>query len=89
MAHLLRGPGPVKLGPQLFDQFTLRPLDRSLRNQVPWVFLSIDPKTERLVALELELRDKSRIRSVFGKPEINGNPDPSLFTVDLSGLKVR
>ena len=71
------------------EQFTLRPLDRSLRNQVPWVFLSIDPKSERLVALELELKDKSRIRSVFGKPEINRNPDPALFTVDLSGLKVR
>lgn len=71
------------------EQFTLKPLDRSLRNQVPWVFLSIDPRTNLLVALELELKDKSRIRSVFGKPEINGDPDPSLFTADLTGLTVR
>lgn len=71
------------------DQYTLKPRDRSLRNQVPWVFLSIDPRTNHLTALELELKDKSRIRSVFGKPRINGRPDPALFTVDLGGLKVR
>ena len=71
------------------DQYTLRPLDRSLRKQVPWVFLSIDPKSNNLVALEIEMSDKSRVRSEFGTPEINGDPDPSLFQVDLSGLKVR
>ncbi len=70
-------------------QFTLKPRDRKLRSQIPWLFLSIDPKTNNLSAMEMEFRDRSRVKTVFDKPEIGSNLPDSLFKPDLTGLKVK
>ena len=39
-----------------------------MRANVPWLFLDIDTRTGRLRAFELELKDGSRVRSVFCLP---------------------
>jgi len=70
-------------------QFTLKPKDRRLRSQVPWVFLDIDPVKNELRAMELELQDKSRIRTLFQNPRFNAKLAPALFTADLTGLTVK
>jgi outer membrane lipoprotein-sorting protein len=69
-------------------QYTLKPRDLRARKQLSWVFLDIDPQRNELRAMELELKDKSRIRTVFQQPRINQNLSDKLFTADLSGLKV-
>lgn len=69
-------------------QYTLKPRDRRMRAQLPWVFLDIDPQKNELRAMELELQDKSRIRTLFHQPRFNSTLSPTLFAVDLSGLKV-
>jgi outer membrane lipoprotein-sorting protein len=69
-------------------QYTLKPKDRRMRSQVPWVFLDIDPAKNELRAMELELKDKSRIRTVFQNPRINTKLPPALFEADLTGLTV-
>lgn len=70
-------------------QITVRPLDRTMRDKVPWLFLDIDPAKNELRALELELSDKSRIRTVFSKTQLNPSLDPAIFTPDFSDYKVR
>jgi outer membrane lipoprotein-sorting protein len=70
-------------------QYTLKPKERRMRSQVPWVFLDIDPTKQELRAMEMELKDKSRIRTVFHDPKINAKLSPTLFTVDPAGLKVK
>ena len=70
-------------------QYTLKPKDRRMRSQVPWVFLDIDPAKGELRAMEMELQDKSRIRTVFHEPRFNTKLSPALFKADLSGLKVK
>jgi outer membrane lipoprotein-sorting protein len=70
-------------------QFTLKPKDRRMRSQVPWVFLDIDPVNNELRAMELEFQDKSRIRTLFHNPRINTKLSPTLFTADLTGLTVK
>ncbi|MES2996454.1 MAG: outer membrane lipoprotein carrier protein LolA [Verrucomicrobiota bacterium] len=70
-------------------QYTLQPLDTKLRAQVPWVFIDIDPASLELRAFEVQLKDKSRIRSVFGKPRINGNLPDRAFEPPLDGITVR
>jgi len=70
-------------------QATLRPLDRRLRSHVPWIFLDIDPATDRLRAFELELEDGSRIRNIFTNTRINPTIPASRFQIDLSGYQVR
>jgi outer membrane lipoprotein-sorting protein len=70
-------------------QYTLKPRDRKTRGQLPWVFLDIDPRRNELRAMELELNDKSRIRTVFREPRINTKLPDALFTADLSGLTVK
>ncbi|RYD46617.1 MAG: outer membrane lipoprotein carrier protein LolA [Verrucomicrobiaceae bacterium] len=45
-------------------QYTLKAKDRKIRSQVPWIFLDIDPKKNELRAMEMELQDKSRLRTV-------------------------
>jgi len=69
-------------------QATLRPLDRRMRSKIPWVFLTIDPATRKLLALEIELSDGSRIRSLFTRTRINPKLPDSRFHLDLSGYKV-
>lgn len=70
-------------------QFTLKPKDRRMRSQVPWIFLDIDPVSNELRAMELEFQDKSRIRTLFHNPRINPKLSPTLFTADLTGLTVK
>lgn len=70
-------------------QYTLKAKDRRIRSQIPWIFLNIDPKSNELRALEMELQDKSRIRSVFRNVRMNTKPSDSLFKPDLSGYTVK
>ena len=70
-------------------QYTLRPKERKTRAQVPWVFLDIDPAGHDLRAMELELKDKSRIRTVFQNPRLNVNLPAAIFEADLTGLTVK
>ena len=70
-------------------QYTLKAKDRRIRSQIPWIFLDIDPSKNELRALELELQDKSRVRTIFTQPRINTPLPDSLFKPDLSGLTVK
>lgn len=70
-------------------QYTLKPKDRRLRSQVPWVFLDIDPAKSELRAMEMELQDKSRVRTLFQNPRFNVKLPPAVFTADLTGLTVK
>jgi len=70
-------------------QYTLKPKDRKTRAQVPWIFLDIDPAKNELRAMEMELQDKSRIRTVFHNPRFNTKLSPTLFTADLTGIPVK
>jgi outer membrane lipoprotein carrier protein len=70
-------------------QLTVRPKDRQMRKHVTWLFLDIDLKTRELRALDLELEDKTRIRTVFSKAKINPKIDPGVFQPDLSGYAMR
>ncbi len=72
-----------------FYQATLRPTDRRLRAQVPWLFLTISPADNRLHSFELELRDGSRIRSTFLRPRFNRQLPDERFRLDLTGYRVR
>jgi outer membrane lipoprotein carrier protein len=69
-------------------QLTVRPKDKQMRKHVSWMFLDIDMKTQELRALDLEMEDKSRIRTVFSKAKINPKIDPAVFTPDLSGYRM-
>jgi outer membrane lipoprotein carrier protein len=70
-------------------QYTLKAKDRRMRSQIPWIFLDIDPAKNELRALEIELQDKSRLRTVFKNPRFNGKLEDSLFKPDLSGYQVK
>ena len=70
-------------------QFTLKSTDRRIRSQVPWIFLDIDPATNELRALEMELRDKSRVKTIFRNPRFNAKLDDSLFQPNLNGYDVK
>jgi outer membrane lipoprotein-sorting protein len=70
-------------------QYTLQPKDRRLKANVPWLFLDIDPARNELRAFELELKDKSRIRTIFSNVRLNAKLADSLFQADLSGYSVR
>lgn len=70
-------------------QYTLKPKDRRMRSNVPWVFIDIDPAKKELRAMELEMQDKSRVRTVFNQVKINPKLADSLFKPDLTGYKVK
>lgn len=70
-------------------QYTLKARDRRIRAQIPWIFLDIDPQKNELRALEFELSDKSRLRTVFQNPRLNPKLDESLFQPDLSGYRLK
>jgi len=70
-------------------QYTLKPKDRRLLGQIPWVFLDIEPVKNTLTALEIVLQDKSRVRTIFDPPRINQPAAASLFKPELSGLEVK
>lgn len=70
-------------------QYTLQPKERRMKANVPWVFLDIDPANNELRALELEMKDKSRIRTVFTKTKLNGKLAANTFTADLTGYTLK
>jgi len=70
-------------------QVTTQPKDRSLRKQIPWVFFDIDPAKKQLRALEVQLDDKSRIRTIFTKTRFNEKVPSKHFEFDLTGYTVR
>lgn len=70
-------------------QYTLQPNDRKLRAQMPWVFLDIEPGKNELRALAMELKDKSRIRTVFHAPVFNAPVPAGTFQPALEGISVR
>jgi outer membrane lipoprotein-sorting protein len=70
-------------------QYTLQPKERRMKANVPWVFLDIDPASNELRALELEMKDKSRIRTVFTKTKLNGKLPANTFTADLTGYTLK
>lgn len=70
-------------------QFTIKPRERRLRGQVPWIFLDIDPRKNELRALEFEFKDKSRIRTIFTAPRLNANLPANLFQPDLTGYQIK
>ena len=70
-------------------QYPLKAKDRRVRSQIPWIFLDIDPEKNELRALEMELQDKSRLRTVFHSPRFNVKLDDTLFTPDLTGYDVK
>jgi len=70
-------------------QYTVKAKDRKIRSQVPWIFLDIDPEKNELRAMEMELQDKSRIRTVFDGPRFNVKLEDALFSPDLTGYDVK
>ena len=70
-------------------QYTLQPKERRMRANVPWVFLDIDPASNELRALELEMKDKSRIRTVFTNTKLNGKLPTGAFKADLTGYTLK
>jgi outer membrane lipoprotein-sorting protein len=70
-------------------QYTLKARDRRMRTQIPWIFLDIDPVKNELRALEFELQDQSRLRTLFLNPRFNLKLDDSLFKPDLSGYIIK
>jgi len=70
-------------------QYTLKPKERRMRTNVPWVFIDIDPAKKELRALELEMQDKSRVRTVFNNPKFNNKLPDTLFKPDLTGYQVK
>ena len=68
-------------------QYTLRPRDRRTRSRVPWMFLDIDPEKNELRALEIELQDGSRVRSVFQNPRFNIPLPDAHFKFEGDGYK--
>ena len=70
-------------------QYTLKAKDRRVRAEIPWIFIDIDPAKNELRVLELELQDKSRLRTIFENPRFNAKLDDSLFHPDLTGYDVK
>ena len=70
-------------------QYTLKAKDRKIRSQIPWIFLDIDPQKNELRAMEMELQDKSRLRTVFENVKFNRKLDDTLFKPDLTGYDVK
>lgn len=70
-------------------QYTLKPKDRLMRANVSWLFLDIDPRRNELRAMEIELKDRSRIRTIFNQARFNVKFPAGFFQPDLQGYKVK
>jgi len=68
-------------------ELTLEPLDKSLSAMRQVVF-SIDAKEYFLRAVELQFRDKSKVRSVFTRLTFNHEIPASTFQPNLEGYQV-
>lgn len=63
-------------------QLTTQPQDAALRRHIPWVFFDIDLNDHSLRALEIQLKDKSRIRTIFTKVTLNSQIPDHIFLYD-------
>lgn len=70
-------------------QLTVRPKDKAMRKHVAWMFLDIDTRSHELRALDLELDDKTRIRTVFSNAKVNPKVDPAVFVADTTGFLMK
>lgn len=70
-------------------QLTVRPRDRAMRDRAPWLFLDIDPERNELRAIEVQLEDESRIRTIFSRTQLNPALSADSFHLDLEGYRVR
>jgi outer membrane lipoprotein-sorting protein len=70
-------------------QVTMKPKERRFRSNVPWIFIDIDPEKKELRVMELELQDKSRVRTIFSNPKFNTKLPDSLFKPDLTGYQLK
>ena len=70
-------------------QLTVRPKDKAMRKHVAWMFMDIDTTTQELRAMDLEMDDKTRIRTVFSNAKINPKIDPAVFTPDTTGYLMK
>lgn len=70
-------------------QLTVRPKDKAMRKQVSWMFLDIDTRTHELRALDLQMSDQSRIRTVFSNAKVNAKIDPSVFVAETAGFQMK
>jgi outer membrane lipoprotein carrier protein len=70
-------------------QLTVRPKDKAMRKHVSWMFMDIDTRTQELRALDMELDDKTRIRTVFSNTRINPKIDPAVFVPDTEGYLMK
>lgn len=70
-------------------QLTVRPKDKAMRKHVVWLFLDIDTRSQELRALDLELDDKTRIRTVFSHAKVNAKVDPAVFVADTAGFLMK
>jgi outer membrane lipoprotein-sorting protein len=70
-------------------QATLRPLDRRLRDKVPWIIIDLDTSLHRLRAIEMHFKDESKIRSIFSSTRLNPAIPDTRFHLDLTGYRVR
>ncbi len=70
-------------------QLTVRPKDKAMRKQVSWMFLDIDTRTHELRALDLQMADQSRIRTVFSNAKVNAKIDPAVFAADTAGFQMK
>jgi len=70
-------------------QLTVRPKDKAMRKHVAWMFMDIDTATQELRAMDLEMDDKTRIRTVFSNAKINPKTDPAIFTPDTTGYLMK
>lgn len=68
-------------------QYTLRPRDRRVRSRLPWMFLDIDPVKNELRALEIELQDGSRVRTIFQNPRLNAPLPDTHFKIGADGYE--
>jgi outer membrane lipoprotein carrier protein len=66
-------------------QLTLKPKDKTMQSHVPWMFLDIDPDKSELKAIEIQLEDRSRVKTIFSNPKVNPKLDEGIFHPDLSG----
>ncbi|MFK5924312.1 MAG: outer membrane lipoprotein carrier protein LolA [Verrucomicrobiota bacterium] len=70
-------------------EFTLKPKDKSLTVAMRKVLFFIDAEKFHLRAFEIQLRDKSRVRTTFTWIKFNPKIPVNLLKPDLSGYKLK
>ncbi|MBK1791871.1 LolA family protein [Persicirhabdus sediminis] len=67
---------------------TMSPVARRMRSELPWVMFQIDSQKNQLVAFEIHLKDKTKIRTVFTKYQWNVKIPDSRFQLSTAGFEV-